>query len=151
MTTSIGYPDWGFSYNYPVDPARCVVFSQRNIAGAVGTTDIYALAALEVVVIAAMSVGVTLSITGNYQPFSKIQTTKGIDGAGGVQDLIQAAHSAKTITLADANISGSVETELNAPIAIAGGAAGNIIRWNFDTGGTQNIVPFANVIIYKTQ
>jgi hypothetical protein len=149
--SSIGFPDWGFSYSYPVDPSKCVVFSARETGGVTGTLDIYLVPAGQVVVVAAMSVGVTLSIAGNYQPYSKIQTTKGIDGTGGVQDLIQAAHSAKTITLADANISGSVETELGAAIAIAGGVAGNTIRWAFDTGGTQNIVPFANVIIYKTQ
>lgn len=148
--SSIGFPDWGFSYNYPVDPAKCVVFSQARHDGAIGSTNIYTLAAGEVVVVAAMAVGVNLSVIGNGYPLSAIECTTGIDGAGGVQQLIIAQLASHSIALGNVDMTSNVESELNAPIAIAGGAAGNTIRWTYDLNGTTTCLGFVNTILYKT-
>jgi hypothetical protein len=148
--SSIGWPDWGASYRFPVNPSQCVVFSQARNDGATGATTIYTLAAGEVVVVAAMSVGINYSIVGDAVPFSGVAVTKSIDGAGALQQLIIAEIASNSIDLHQYNQGLATDTALDAPIAIFGGAAGNVIEWNFSLYGTASIVAYANVILYKT-
>lgn len=147
---SIGWPDWGASYRFPVNPEQCVVFSQARHDGATGATTIYTLAPNEVVVVAAMSVGINYSIVAAANPFSAIACTKSVNGAGGVQQLIIAEIASNSIDTHAYNQGLATDTALDAAIAIFGGASGNTIEWTYDLFGTTSIVAYVNVILYKT-
>ena len=148
--TSIGWPDWGASFRFPVDPQQCVVFSQARNDGATGSTAIYALAAGEVVVVAAMSVGINYSIVGDAVPYSAISCSAGVDGAHGAQQLIIAEIVSNSIDLHQYNQGLATDTALDAAIAIFGGNAGNTISWTYALFGTNSIVAYCNAILYKT-